>query len=321
MTYAIIKNRRYSFILSAILVVASVTLLGLFGLKKGIDFTGGSLFEVKFHGGAPSAQDVAVSLETLNLGSVIAQSTDDDKMFIKLSFLSEDQHQQVLNHLRENFGSDPTFTIGDDGTMMEESPGITITEERFETIGSSISSQLRRRSWGASIAVILAIVCYIAYTFRRVSRPVAAWKFGVTAIIALVHDVLIVMGVFAVLGYLYGVEIGIPFVVALLTIMGYSVNDTIVVFDRVREHLIKRGSSKDFALTVDIGVSQSVRRSVNTSLTTLLVLLSLVLFGGDSVRYFALALTIGIFIGTYSSIFLASPLLVEWQRLGERKKA
>jgi preprotein translocase subunit SecF len=319
MSFQIIKNRKYTFIISSILVISSIILLFTFGLKKGIDFTGGSLLEVKFVGGAPSSQDVVSSLETLGLGKVVAQSTDGDKMFIKMSFLNEDDHQRVLDQISDNFGSEPEVVLSEDGEVESMNGGITVSEERFETIGASISSHLKNRSWSASVAVIIAIVLYIAYTFRKIARPVASWKFGVAAIVALVHDTLIVMGLFALLGHLYGVEVDISFVVALLTIMGYSVNDTIIIFDRVRENLIKRGTS-NFDMTVNDGVNQSISRSINTAFTTLLVLFALLLFGGDSIHYFALALIVGIVVGTYSSIFIASPLLVEWQKLSDRKK-
>jgi len=192
-----------------------------------------------------------------------------------------------------------------------------VLEERFETIGAAISSHLRERSMYAAVAVVLAIILYIGYTFRKVSKPVQSWKYGVTAIIALFHDVIITMAVFAVLGHYAGVEVGISFVVALLTIMGYSVNDTIVVFDRIRENLIKRGSDQ-FDETVNMGVKQSITRSLNTSLTTLLVLVALFVFGGESIHYFSLTLIVGIVVGTYSSIFLASPLLVEWANYKKR---
>ena len=192
-------------------------------------------------------------------------------------------------------------------------------EQRFETIGPVISTQLKNRSIYIILTVIVTIVLYVAYAFRKVSRPVQSWKYGISAIIALVHDVVITFGTFAILGKFLGVEVDIAFVVALMTILGYSVNDTIVVFDRVRENLIKKGSDK-FVEAINEGVSQTVARSINTSLTTLLVLIALFLFGGDSIHYFSLALIVGIVAGTYSSIFLAAPLLATWQDISNRKR-
>ena len=195
-----------------------------------------------------------------------------------------------------------------------------VLEERVDVIGPAISSHLRSRAFSAAIAVVIAIILYVAYAFRKVSEPVKSWKYGIAAIVALVHDVTITMAVFALLGYYLGVEIDIPFVVALLTILGYSVNDTIVVFDRVRENLLHDGPNR-FAQTVNEGVNGTLVRSMNTSITTLLVLFALFFFGGATIKFFSLALIIGIALGTYSSIFLASPLLVVWNEWGKKKKA
>lgn len=346
----IIKNRKISFTISGILFTASVITLFVFGLNQGIDFTGGSLLEVKFGHDRPQISEVQNVLSEMDLGEITVQPSGEDKMILRMRFLSAEEHQQVLASLRENFKSDAraeevveeeaqTESVGKevsndnsgDTKLKFELPVIEknvneeiinqqvievpdVLEERFETIGAAISAHLRERSMYAAVGVVLAIIIYIGYAFRRVSKPVQSWKYGVAAIIALVHDVVITMGVFAVLGHYFGVEIGIPFVVALLTIMGYSVNDTIVVFDRVRENLIKRGSDK-FDETVNMGVTQSITRSINTALTTLLVLVALFVFGGDSIHYFSLALIVGITVGTYSSIFLASPILVVWARL------
>lgn len=300
----IIENRKISFTISGILFVSSVLILLIFGLKPGIDFTGGSLMELSFTENRPSLEQVHSSISTVefDIGNILVQPVDEDAVIIKTRFISEDEHQAILSVIRDSFESDNN----------------KILEERVETIGPAISSQLRKRAIYAAIAVILAIVTFVGYAFKRVSRPVKSWKYGITAIIALIHDVTITMGVFALLGHFLGVEIDIPFVVALLTIMGYSVNDTIVVFDRVREKLIKRGSDR-FAETVNIGVNETLVRSVNTSITTLAVLLALFFFGGESIHYFSLALIIGIALGTYSSIFLASPILVVWQKMKERK--
>ncbi len=163
------------------------------------------------------------------------------------------------------------------------------------------------------IIVLAIIILYIALAFQKVSKPVASWKYGLSAIVALFHDILITLGIFSILGHFYGIEINIPFVAAILTVLGYSVNDTIVVFDRIRENLPK--SELDFENTVNVSVNQTITRSINTSLTTLLVLLSILFWGGETIRDFVLALSIGVFIGTYSSIFLASPMLVVWEKL------
>lgn len=294
----IVQKRNIFFTLSGILVALSIGALLMFGLKPGIDFTNGTLIELSFGENRPEKVALQEVVDGLGYGNVIVQSSDEDAYLLKLRFISEEEHQVILTNVRTAFETEETRVL----------------EERIETIGPSISSQLRKKAFSAAIAVIVAIVFYVAYAFRKVSRPVKSWKYGITAVIALFHDVLIVMGIFALLGHFKGVEIDIPFVVALLTILGYSVNDTIVVFDRVREELIHHGSDK-FEEVVNRGVNGTLVRSLNTSLTTLLVLLGLFIFGGVSIHYFALALIIGVLAGTYSSIFLASPLLVVWHKM------
>jgi preprotein translocase subunit SecF len=186
---------------------------------------------------------------------------------------------------------------------------------RYESVGPSIGQELKRNAIYSIILIVIGIIIYVAWAFRKVSRPVASWKYGMAGVIALFHDVIIVTGIFCVLGKFYGIEVNTPFVAALLTVFGYSIADTIVVFDRIRENLPK--SHEGFEETINTSINQTLRRSINTSLTVMLTLLAVVLFGGVSIKYFALALLVGIFFGTYSSIFLASPLLVlfeKWKR-------
>ncbi len=333
---SLVENRKIPFIISSIFFGVSLAVLIVFGLKPGIDFTGGTLMEVQFTEERPALEEVRETLAALELGNVVIQPVDEDGYLFKMRFISEDEHQLVLATLRDAYTTTAapateevteveTATEASTEEEAEESPVVAETgtqrvlEERIETIGPSISTELRSRAWKAGLAVIFAIILFVAYAFRKVSKPVSSWKFGLTAIVALIHDVVITMGIFALLGHFAGVEIDIPFVVALLTILGYSVNDTIVVFDRIREKLMKRGYDR-FAETVNIGVNETIPRSINTSITTLLVLSALFLFGGASIHYFSLALIIGIALGTYSSIFLASPLLVVWEEVQKRKK-
>ena len=180
-------------------------------------------------------------------------------------------------------------------------------------IGAAVSAQLRSRAIWAIVFVSLGIIAYMAYAFRKVSHPVKSWKYGAIAIVAMVHDIVLVLGVFAVLGHFRGVEIDIAFVVALLTVLGYSVNDTIVVFDRVRENLLHRGG-RDYSTIVNTGLNETLMRSLNTTATTLLPLFALFFLGGSTVHYFALALLIGMASCAYSSIFIASPLLALVER-------
>lgn len=287
--------------MSGSLFVASLVLLAVFGLKTGIDFDGGSLMQIQFIDKTPEISVVKEAVNPLNFGEITMQTAESDALIFKTRFLNEPEHQQLLAKLRESFEKD----------------GVKVMETRFETIGAAVSSTLRTRSLYAITAVIIGIILFIAYSFRRVSKPVASWKYGITAVIALIHDVTITAGVFSVLGHYLGIEVGIPFVVALLAILGYSVNDTIVIFDRIRENLIRRSSS-NFPEMVNIAINETFARSINTTATTMFTLLALFLFGGETIKYFALALFIGIFLGAYSSIFVASPLLVEWYNWSRR---
>lgn len=305
----IIQSRKIWLSISGALVAASIILLFIFGLNFGIDFTGGSLLEVKFTGERPAASEAQSVLDDLELGSLSVQPSGEDGMILRFQDISEEKHQEILSKL-DGLVKGEVEEIQQDGVT--ENLKSEIEELRFDSVGPSIGKELKRKSVSAVIIVIIAIVLYIAWAFRKVSKPVSSWKYGVVAIITLFHDVIITVGVFVILGKYFGVEINIPFVAAILTVLGYSVNDTIVVFDRIRENLPK--SEEDFENTINKSVNQTITRSINTSLTTLLVLLAIVFWGGATIQAFALALAVGVFIGTYSSIFLASPLLVVWEK-------
>lgn len=292
----LLDYRKISLSLSATLFALSILAMVFFGLNVGIDFTGGSLLEVEFTSSRPAVEEVYGALKPLDLGGVVAQPVGDQNMIMKMRYIDETQHQQILGVLRDTFAQDGTNTV---------------LERRLDTIGPSVGEQLRNRALYAGVAVLLAILGYIAFAFRGVSRPIPSWQYGGAAIIALVHDVVITMGVFAVLGHYFGVELDIAFVVAMLTVLGYSVNDTIVVFDRIRENLLHDGP-RQFTQTVNNGIKETLVRSINTGMATLISLTALFVLGGDSIRYFSLALIIGIILGTYSSIFVASALLVVW---------
>ena len=230
--------------------------------------------------------------------------------------LTEDGKQPLNSSQEEGVSKEKDDTTA---TSSQEENVVEIVENRFESVGPVIGGELKEKSIKAIIIVLISIVIYIGWTFRRVSHPVSSWKYGLVALIALFHDIIITMGVFSILGHFYGVEVGMPFVVALLTILGYSVNDTIVVFDRTRENLLHSGWD-DFEEVVNRSINETLMRSLNTSLTTLVVLLAIYLFGGATIQYFVLALIIGIIAGTYSSIFIASPLLVSLAKLKKGKE-
>lgn len=299
MHFNIIKNRAIWLSMSAILVSLSILALIFWGLKFGIDFTGGSLIELQFSSGQPSVASVQAQLANESISSLIIQPTD-DSIILRFKESEEAAHQAVLSKL---------------ALLSEAEAGIE--ELRFESIGPSIGQELRSKSLWLMFFVLIVIIIYIAFAFQKVSKPVASWKYGLSAIIALFHDLLITLGIFSVLGQFYGMEINTTFVVALLTVLGYSVNDTIVVFDRTRENLPK--SVDSFSVTVNNSLNQTLIRSINTSITTLLVLLAVYFLGGNSIKEFVLALIIGIFFGAYSSIFVASPLLVVWEKLQKRR--
>jgi preprotein translocase subunit SecF len=294
MNYNIINSRKIWFTISGSLMALSIIALLVWGLKLGIDFTGGSLLEVSYQTARPSIEEVTQTLSTVELQSLKVQPAGDNDFLIRFENVSEAKHQEVLNQLKNQVEGQ-------------------LEERKFESIGPTIGMELRNKAVTAIVVVLIFILAYIAYVFRKVSRPVASWKYGMAAIVALFHDILIVTGIFSALGFFFGVEIDTLFVTALLTILGFSVHDTIVTFDRVRENLFKV-HNQSFEEVVNISVNQTITRSINTSLTSILTLLAVYIFGGESVRDFVLALILGFIVGTYSSIFIASPLLVWWNK-------
>lgn len=297
---------------SGLLVVASVVLFVTWGLKLNIDFTGGSFIQVAFQPAFLDKAQVAEMLEQLNYGPVRVQPSGQDEYIIRMRFLSGEEYQTVIKALR-NLAKErlPAESAGEGGTLIEK---------RFEIVGPAIGSELKQKAWGAIGAVLLAIVAYIAWAFRGVSKPVPSWKYGVAALVVLFHDIAIPVGIFSVLGHYFNVEIDILFVTALLAILGYSVDNTIVVFDRMREQLIRARGDKSFAEIVDASVVQTLGRSLNNSVTLFLVLSAIYVFGGLSISYFILTMLFGVVIGTYTSIFVAGPLLLTWHTFSERRR-
>jgi preprotein translocase subunit SecF len=308
MNYKIIQKRNIWLTISALLFIVCAAALIFWGLKFGIDFTGGSMMEVKFLAQRPQVNDVYSELNGLNLGSLTVQPVGESNVILRFQESGEGKQQAVMEKMdglaKKQAGADQQK----DGKLLEEIS--------YNSVGPSIGKELKRKSITAIFWVFAAIVTYISIAFRKVSKPVTSWMYGISALVAMLHDVVITIGIFAILGKLYGVEINTPFVAAALTVIGYSVHDTIVVFDRLRENITR--SDEDFEGTVNSSINQTLGRSISTSMTTLLALTAILLFGGASIKTFALALTIGIFIGTYSSIFVASPLLVVWEKFSNR---
>ena len=294
-----VRNRKITYIFSIILVIASVFSLLIWKLKLGIDFTGGSLLEAEYKDGRPEIGQIQNAIDKFGFGNVSIQPSGDNGVILRLKDISEEEHIKLL----------AVLAIG----------GKAPAEKQFNSVGPVIGKELAQKSIIAVILVVVMIILYIAWAFRKVSRPVSSWKYGVAAVIALVHDVTIPSGVFAALGHFKGIEIDILFITALLTTLGFSVHDTIVVFDRIRENL-KKQIGVNFEDTVEKSIRQTLMRSIFTSMTVIIVLIALLIFGGPTIRYFSLTLLLGITFGTYSSIFLASPLLVTWHKWSERKK-
>lgn len=296
----IIGHKKIYLSFSVVLAIASVVAIAVFGLKAGIDFTGGALWQIRFSDPAVSEQSVVDYLKNKsNIEAVAYRETSSRSLLIKMQNVDEARHQELLKEFTRTFGS--------------------AEELRFEAIGPAVGDQLRSKALWAIVLVLLGISVYIAISFRKVSFPVASWKYGTATLIALLHDVIVPTGVIALLGYLKGVEMDSNFIVALLVIMGFSVHDTIVVFDRIRENLLSR-RNQPFEEVVNESVNQTMARSINTSLTLFLMLLVMLIVGAPSLRYFTLVLLIGTVIGTYSSIFIASPLLTIWYNFGRNKK-
>jgi preprotein translocase subunit SecF len=284
-----LRFRKIYYIFSGILIAASIASLFVFGLKAGIDFTGGSVLEIEFKDVRPTNQEIESVLAKLNLGDVVVQPTGDKGVIIKMPSITEETHQEILKQFSD------------------------AQEKQFEFIGPSVGQELKQTTIKALFLALMAIAIYIAFAFRKISRPIPSWQYGIATIIGLTHNILIPLGVFAYLGKFYNIEITIPIISALLTILGFSVHDNIVIFDRIRENLLKRGD-KSFEEVVNFSLNQTLGRSINTVLTVLFVLFAILILGGETLRYFSLALIIGITFGAYSSIFIASPLLVSWYK-------
>ncbi len=311
MQIAFLKYKKIYFIFSGILILASLVCLIVFGLKPGIDFTGGSILEIEYIEERPSNQEIKETLSDLDLGEVLVQPTEERGTILKMKDISEDTHQQVLEKLRENEEGEE-----DESSSSPIAGARELEERRFESIGPVIGQELKDKTIIVIILSLFSIVLYIAWSFRKISRPIPSWQYGMVSLLALFHDVLIPIGIFSILGKYQNVQITIPVITALLAVLGYSINNTVVVFDRIRENLLKHVGT--YQEIVNNSLNQTLTRSINTSLTTLFVLVAIFFLGGETLKYFALALILGIIAGTYSSIFLASPILVAWLRWRKR---
>lgn len=296
MSINFIKYSVAYYIFSGILVAATIVSLSLFGFNFGIDFSGGSVLEVEFDN-RPQNAVIQEKLNELNLGEIVIQPAAEKSVVLRMKEINEDIHQKIISKLGEI------------------SP---IKELSFENIGPVVGKELRQKTAVLIIVSLIALLFYISVSFRKVSKPVSSWQYGVISIITLTFDILITVGFLAVLGKFYNVQFNIPIITALLTILGYTINDKVIVFDRIRENLLRR-RSENFKELVNQSLNETIGRSLSTGTCSLLVLFFIFLFGGETLKYFSLTLITGIIIGTYSSLFIAAPLMVSWLGLKKRK--
>lgn len=300
----IVKHRKIFFFISALLVLGSIAAPLVYGFRISTDFLGGSILEVSYAnpGEVPTLEAAKAELTPLGLGEYSLRPSGDSGYVFRSRELSEIEKTSVENALSQN------------GTL-------TTKTERFNSVGPIVGESLKNKSYVAIGVVIFFIVLFITFAFRKVSKPVASWKYGLATVIALVHDVIVPTGIYIIFGKFFGAEIDLLFITALLAILGYSVHDTIVVFDRVRENLRNNQESRvteSFEETVGKSVTQTMARSINTSLTLFITLLALYVIGSDATQNFVFTLLVGVVAGTYSSIFLASPLLVTLEKFQKK---
>ena len=299
MKYDFISKRKIFYVISGISIGLSILALALWGLKFGIDFSGGTLWEFRFNDVNIEKANIEETLRAKISGELMVQKSSDGVFSVRTKEINEAEHQNLASSLKSLA---PDFE-----------------ELRFETIGPTVGKTLQTKSIQAIVFAVLGISIYITYAFRKASLPVASWKYGLATIFTLFHDVIIPLGVFAWLGKFKQIEIDTNFVTAMLVIMGFSVHDTIVVFDRIREK-IRTSNTKNFIELVNLGLNETAVRSFNTSLTAILALVAVYFWGSYTLQYFILAMIIGIGVGTYSSIAIASPMIIEFWLHQQKKK-
>lgn len=297
----VIGKKWWFLVFSAVIIIPGLISLIIWGIRPAIDFTGGTLLEFQFLKKESKIQNSdlrnVMEKEGLEIGSI--QQSGENTFLVRLKSLEKDKSQKLFSNLSENLGE--------------------VKQVRSETVGPLIGKETAQNALKAVVVASIAIIIYVALAFRHIPKPYSSWRFGICAVLALIHDVLVVVGIFSILGHFLKVEVDSLFITALLTVMGFSVHDSIVVFDRIRENLIHL-ADKEFSQIVNESIVQTLARSLSTSMTVILTLVALLLFGGESTKWFIAALLIGIISGTYSSIFNAAPLLVIWEERALKKK-
>lgn len=285
-TMDIFRHYKIYTAISAIVITAAVASVAFFGLQMGIEFTGGSVLEVEYPSEErPSVAEIRDQLSGIDLGSYSVQHAGENAALLRMPEISPETHNQILEQL-----------------------GDSATELQFELIGPIIGQELREQTGIIAVASVIVILGYIMFAFRRIQRPLHSWQYSIASIVPSIHDIVIVLGVFAYLGYAEGVQFTIPVVVGLLTVFGYSLNDTVVVFDRVRENLL-REEPFGFREALNNSFRETLVRNINTTVTTLLVVFAIFFFGGETLRDFSLTLIVGLTVGFYSSLLLGPSIL------------
>ena len=288
----IVQHRGLFFWITGLILAAAIGAILAFGLPLGIDFTGGSLLQVRYTNGVPSLADVEKQVSIVPLGAVSVRASGEDAVSIRTRTMTPEEHDAILAAL---------------------SSAGPVTELSYTSVGPALGSQFASKALWAIFAVVLVIVLYIAFAFRKVSKPVPSWGYGLIVVAMLAIDLIVPTGFFAALAHYTGVQVDSLFIVALLALLGYCVNDVIVIFDRIREHLArneKTGFKESFEETIGKSISETMTRSINTALTVVFALLALIFFGAHATRDFALVMLVGVAVGTFSSIARSAPLLI-----------
>lgn len=289
----ILKFRKIWFGISLAAVAISILAISFYGYNTGIDFAGGTILEIqvsdKKEVDITDQQIISQGYKEIIDLDISAQIVSENRYFVRSSQISNTDKNNIITYLSEYFGN--------------------IEELRFESVDPTIGADVVRKAIIAIILAVIGILLYVAYSFRRMPKPLSSWRFSAAAIMALIHDMIILLGIYAIVGRFFGAEVDGLFIAAILTLLGFSIHDTIVTFDRVRENL-RRRAGEDIEVVINDSVVETIIRSINTSFTLLLILVAMFFFGGVTLKFFTLALVIGVMIGTYSSIFIAAPLLL-----------
>jgi preprotein translocase subunit SecF len=297
----IIGNKKWFLSLSAAFVTIAIALIVIMGIRPGIDFKSGSTWQIRIPGANEQTVEDFFKNDLKVESPIVAYDQASDSYAVTFNEISDATHQDYLKSMKDKFGD-------------------KVMDMDFGTVSPSISSELRDKAVWIIVLVLVVMALFITFAFRKVSWPVRSFRYGIVTLLALVHDVVITAGIFAVISYFTGISADTNFIIALLTVASFSVQDTIVVFDRIRENLIGQSGKTSFGEIVNKSVNEVFRRSINTTISIILPLAAIAAFGPLSVKYFALTILIGLFFGAYSSIFVASPLLVLWHGIDIKNK-